>query len=183
MKKSILASSIIHIVLLAASLVVVAIVNNPLTNESVIPYSWILRYALGATAVILATIKYRDKVNNGFISYGKAFLVGFTVVSLAYSVRGVYTGVVVSMNPEIMEEARIIAEEGMFEGNPDMSAEEETMGMGIIETFTSPFMIGLMVVIGGVFWAAILSLITAAILKRDGGTIDEESPIDSLEEA
>ncbi len=178
MKKSILASSIVHILILSIVLVALVFIDNPIDNNQTIAGKWVIRWVFSITAVVLATLRYRNKYSNGFISYGKAFLVGFTVISIAYGLRGISIGIDLSNNPEILTEMHQLAEEKMYEDSPNMSEEEEEMAFSMLSTFTSPVSMALLSILRGLFWAAILSLVTAAIFKKTAGNIDDEDPID-----
>jgi len=109
--------------------------------------------------------KFRDKLQNGYIKYGKAF--GFGVVACVVSsiLSGAYVYVLYTMDPSLKDQAleqtyNDMIERGMSEGQIEQSLE-------MAEMFMTPSAMLMMVLFMGLLFGVIVSLITSAIVKKD----------------
>lgn len=133
-------------------------------RESYINY---FSYIIMALGLYWSTTSFRDKQLGGYIEYGKAFSAGFYTGLFASVLTGIFLYVYVQyIDPGMLEEILIKAEESMLEQNPDMSNEQLDQALAMTEMFTSPAMMGVMGFIANVIFSAILSLIIAIFAKR-----------------
>jgi len=120
--------------------------------------------------IILAQIEYRT-ILGGSITYGKAFSTGFRVALFGGILAAIFMFIYVSyINTEFiaqtMEAQRAkLAEKGMAEEQIDRAMEMSSKMMG-------PAMISFFAAVGSAFMGAIISLITAAIVKKDPSPFD-----------
>lgn len=123
-------------------------------------------YALTIAIITWGTVTFRDKHNDGFISYGKAFsscllITFYASIILAFFMYIYLTFVDQTLINTVLEKA----EEGMLAKNmPDDQIEE---AMKITRMFTTPIVMAFFTVIINTFMGAIFGLITAAFLKRE----------------
>ncbi len=114
-------------------------------------------------------INYRDKFSGGYISYGKAFGVGFWVV-LFSTILGTIFGYfyVTQINPGLAEEILMNTEIETLEKYPDMSDADLDRTLSFTEMFITPIMMTIMGFVVSMFFGTILSLIIAIFVKREG---------------
>ena len=131
--------------------------------------SFILTLAsIGVTIGILykGLVYYRDKELGGAISFGQGFGFGM-IVGLIGSIFKAITVYLVTRfaNGDLNEE--IINQQ--MEGMEDSGLDEETMNMvfNLMESFTSPMGLSIFSFVTYIFWGLIVSLILAAIVKKE----------------
>lgn len=111
-------------------------------------------------------IRFRDQKNRGYISYGRALGAGVLMSVYYGAILGTFNWIFMHyISPETiditMEQAyNDMVEQGVSEAQIKMSLE-------ISEMFFRPYMLVLMGVIGGGILGTLLSLIGAAIAKRN----------------
>ena len=123
-------------------------------------------YAFIAAGIYLATKAKRDR-ENGVISYGQGVGTGVGVAFFASVLVAFYTFVFFAfIDPDMLEELILRTEDQMYEqGTPDGQVE---MAMTYTRKFMQPGPMAAMVVLSYSFMGLIVSLITSAILKKDG---------------
>lgn len=114
---------------------------------------------------------HRDKELGGYISFSKAFVVSILAILIAGAIMSVFSVVDRTIiNPDLyegqMEEMAIMYE--------DMGMDDEAIDMAlkVFEIFLSPFGVFFTGILTYAFFGAIISLITALILKREEPTPD-----------
>lgn len=125
---------------------------------------WLAAVSYVITAIVLyfAIINFRDKQQNGFLSYGKGVTVGFLTGLFASVILAIFTYIYVTyIDPGILEQILVKAEESVLQSNPNMSDEELDRAMGMVEIFTSP---GVMTVTT-IFWYALVSLVFSLLIS------------------
>jgi hypothetical protein len=133
-------------------------------NQSSLNY---LSYVILVAGIIVFQINYRNKHLGGFISYGKAFMVGFLTVVFYSIVMAIFTYVFfVYIDPGAIEEIKMAAEEGMIEGG--MSDQEIDQAMKFVELMQTHAMLTMWALLGNIVVGAILSLITSIFVKKEG---------------
>jgi hypothetical protein len=130
-----------------------------------------LSYVLLLAGIIVGSYAYRDKVLGGKISYQQAFLTGLLITVFAGILSSFFSFILVRyIDPGVIEQIVAKTEEkllnkGLNEDQIEMAIEGTRKFMG------SP----LMVVVGMISFAiigTIISLITAAIVKKEGSPFD-----------
>ena len=151
--------------ILGLSLCVVSAIFMSLGTESSNIQQWI-GYILTIGIISWGTISFRDKHNDGFISYSKAFtscllITFFSSIILAFFMYLYLTFIDQSLIDQILQKAE---EEMMNKKLPDDQIEE---AMKMTRMFTTPILMAFFTILINSFMGAIFGLITAAFLKRD----------------
>lgn len=144
-------------------------------NESQ-PAQW-FSYAIIATFIFLGTRAKREK-NNGLISYGQGLGTGVGIAFFGSILVAFYTFVFFKfIDADMFEQLILRAEDQLYEkGMPDDQVE---MAMQYTRKFMSPVPMAAMVVLSYTFMGFIISLITAAIIKKEGDPFGSSDTIDS----
>ena len=166
-QKSAIKPSLTYGLLLGIALIVYSLIMYLLDIDLESKIQWIA-YLIIAGGIFWAMISFRDKLSGGFITYGKAFGVGFWTGLFAAVVSAIFTYIYVTMiDPGMIEEILLKAEDEILEGNPNMSDEQLEQALSIAEMFTSPIMIAVWGFLASVSFATISSLIIAIFVKRE----------------
>jgi hypothetical protein len=125
-----------------------------------------LTYLILLAGIFLTQINYRNKYLGGYIAYGQAFKLGMLTSLFLAIIMGVYTFVFFNfIDPGAMEEGMVMAEQRMMDqGMSDMEIEQ---GMAIARKFQSAGMFTFFAVAGNFIIGIIISLITAAFVKKE----------------
>lgn len=133
--------------------------------------SWInyISYVIMAAGLYMAIVNYRDKLSGGFIEYGKAFSAGFYTGLIASLITTIFTYIYVQyIDPGLIEEILVKAEESMLESNPEMSDEQLSQALSMTKSLVaSPMMMAIWSFLFNVIAATLLSLIIAIFAKRE----------------
>ena len=125
-----------------------------------LPYDSNVRYLsliIMALGIWWAQTNSRDKTFGGNISFGKAFMIGFWITLISAIVASVYTYFYFAIiNPGIVDEILLNAEEEMLNANPNMTDAQLEQGLSMTEMFVSP---AVMTIFGLIF-----SLIAGVVL-------------------
>lgn len=131
--------------------------------------TWIkvVSYIIFIAAIIMGMLKFKA-LNNNFLSLGQAMKIGVGIALIGGLVSAVYTFIFFNfMEPDMITQIAVTAEEQMLEKNPEMSDEQIDTAMGITKMFMTPFMIATMTIIGSLFMGTIIALIGGLILKKE----------------
>ncbi len=163
---SIMSGIYLGIALIVYSLVMFLI---EIDRESPIMY---VSYVILAIGLFWAIISFRDKHNGGFIDYKGAFSAGFFTGLFASILTGIFMFVYAQyIDPGLVDEILLNAEEQMLEQNPNMSDEQIDQALSITESMTSPVMMMVWGFVGNLIVSTILSLIIAIFAKRENNEI------------
>ncbi len=118
-------------------------------------------------AMQISAVKYhRDKESNGYISFGRAFLVCIVVAMIIAIINSIWSYIYMSyIDPEMLD--RIIEMTIEQSEEKGMSEQDIEMSVSIIEMMSSPFAQLLMGVVFGALVGGIGGLITSAVLKKE----------------
>ena len=123
--------------------------------------------------IILAQIEYRQ-VLGGSITFGQAFSTGFRVALFAGILGAIFMFIYVSyINPDFITQAMEAQRAKMAEKG--MTDEQIEQGMKMSSKVMGPAMISFFAAVGSAISGAIISLITAAIVKKDPPPFDGEA--------
>lgn len=116
--------------------------------------------------IILATLNYRDKINDGYISYGKGVITGVIIGLVVGIVMAIFYWVFYTyINPNGMQDIAEMTEQTLVDkGFSDEMIDQQ---MEASKIFMKMPLFNLMALTGFVFWGLIISLITSAILKKN----------------
>ncbi len=128
---------------------------------------WI-SYVIMIAGLVLAIKQWRDKYNNGFLTYGQAFSNGFLTILFAGILSSIWVllffGVIA---PGEIEKMMEIAEENMYESQPNMSDEQVEMALKYSRMFMSPVWMAIWGFVGNIVVGAVLSAIIAIFMKKE----------------
>jgi hypothetical protein len=165
-KQSAFASAISPGIIISAALTLYSLVLFLLdvSYDSKLTY---LSYLILAFGLFWAIFSYRNKQEGGFITYGEVFKYGFFVGLVISIIVGIYTFIYVKyINPGIIDDIMVKAEEDMLTRNPNMSDEQIEKGLSYVEMFTSPVIMAVFGFFGNLVASTVISLIIAIFAKR-----------------
>jgi hypothetical protein len=167
-KQTVVSASMIYGLLVAVAVIIFSLIIFLLDTDSKSPLNY-LSYVFIVAGVIYAQVNYRNKQLSGYITYGKAFMVGLMTMVFAAILVAIYTYINVTViDPGIVEEARQIGEERMIkQGMTDLQIDQTFAMTGWM---FSPAWMTFMVVAANIFVGAIISLITAIFIKKEDQT-------------
>lgn len=159
---------ILGLVLIAYSLVLYMLDANESSVAQWVSYGFI------AAGIFLATKAKRDGELNGVMTYGQGLGTGVGVAFFASILVAFYTYVFFGfVDPDMLEEMILRTEDQMY--NQGMPDEQVEMAMEMTRKFMMPGPMAAMVVFSYTFVGFIISLITSAILKKEGTPFDSTS--------
>jgi hypothetical protein len=127
--------------------------------------------------IVMAQIEYKQLLG-GSISYGKAFMTGFRVALFAGILGAVFMFIYVSyIHPEFISQA-MEAQRAKLEAN-NMSDEQIERAMKMSSSFMSPAMFSFFAAVSSAIMGVIISLISAAFVKKDPSPFDIQDELDA----
>ena len=160
-KNAINYGAILGIVLIMYSLILYML--DMITNQALAYVSYI--FMLGG--VIIGIKNYRDKVLGGYISYGKGLGFGTLVCLFAGILSAIYTYVLYDIiDPELIDKMIAIGQEKMIEQG--LSQEQIAQAEPFQRKFMHPGIMAGMVIFMTTLIGFVMSLIVAAVLKKEG---------------
>ena len=112
-------------------------------------------------------LQFRDKMNNGFISYSESLKLGTTVAFFSSVIMAFYTFIYISyLNPDMLANIMYMTEQAVLESNPEISEEELDLALEMTGNFTQPHWLMIMGVLEGTFLGFFFSLILSSFLKK-----------------
>ncbi len=131
------------------------------------PYGFI-GFVLLFLGIFFSVMQYRNTYLGGYISFGKAFSVGFATGVVAAFMVSTFLYLFYSF---IATDALVIDEDMMVqklqETNPEMSDEMIEMSLSYAKKFLTPFWVSFISLFWNVGWSALFSLVGGLIAKRD----------------
>ncbi len=126
----------------------------------------IINYAIIIAIIVWGTIKYRNEVLGGSITYGNALGFGVLITLFAGIIVAVFTLLLATViDPDYADKLLVMAEEEMVKtGIPD---EQMEMALDMQKKFMTPVFISLSSLFGMVLMGFIFSLITSIFLKKE----------------
>ncbi len=157
LKPSLNAGFITGVGLIALSLIIYLLGLMEVTWLSYL--SWVILLA----GIILGTKHFRDELNGGFISYGKALGFGTLVALFASLLGGIFTFIFFSyLAPDALEQLRDAAEIGMIERDPNATDQQ----IEFARMMVNPVIMMIGSIFSMTFVGFVFSLITSAFLKK-----------------
>jgi hypothetical protein len=125
-------------------------------------------YAVLLAGVVLASMHYRDKYNNGLISYGQSVSAGFLTALFAGVVAGIYTFIFMSfVGEEFARTMLAITEEKTLASNPEISDEQLEMILDWTSRMFKPGWLTMMSLIANAGLGLIFALIASIFIKKE----------------
>lgn len=167
-QQSTFSTSLMPGIFLGLALIVFSLILFLLDVDSQSKVNWI-SYLIMAGGLFWAMQTYRDKHMGGFATYGQVFGAGFWTGFIATVVATIFTYFYVSMiNPGLLEEILLTAEEEMLNSGNEMSDEQLEQALGFTEKFVAnPVAMTMWAFGANVILSLILSLIIAIFVKRE----------------
>lgn len=130
--------------------------------------SWIV-YII---AIYLTMSVYRDRYNNGVLSYGNGLLFGLKISTLSGIIVGFFYFILIRfIDPGVKDAMIALAEEAYLAlGMPESQVE---MMYEAIQMTTNPWVMLMSNALGGLINGAIVSLIVALVVQRKGDPFKE----------
>jgi hypothetical protein len=118
---------------------------------------------------------YRDHVNGGFLNFGKAFQTGFLTCVFLGVIGAVYNYFQYKyLSPHLINDLLTMAQESLLnKGYPEGQVELQST---ILEKYMTPLVLSIAYFFRLGFWGAVLSLVIAAIIKRDENPLQSRNP-------
>jgi len=124
--------------------------------------SWLVVIAI----VYYAMKIYRDTVNQGTLNFGNAFTIGLLVCVISGFISAVFAYIQFSfISPELIDKMVQISEEKLLSKGMSDDVVERSLEMS--RKFMVPWIMSLMAFVFTVFIGAIISLVMAAIVKKE----------------
>lgn len=133
-----------------------------------------LTYLIIVIGMFLSMKQWRDKFNNGFITYGNAFKHGFYVILITGILTAIWTFIFYNyIAPD--EVAKIIeaTEENLYKSQPNMSEEQVEMALKWSKMFVSPKIMALTGFFGNIILGVILGAILSFFIKKEKPAFSE----------
>lgn len=125
-----------------------------------------------AVAVHMGTKNFRDKLQEGFVTYGRAVGSGMLIVFFASIIQAFFIYIFYSyISPESIQDIFITMEDGMMQSGS--SDEEIEMAMKMTKSVMGPVTMAFTAILGSAFWGLIISLITSAFLKKEKSIFED----------
>ena len=113
-------------------------------------------------------LQFRDKINNGFISYSESLKLGTTVAFFSSVIMAFYTFIYISyLNPDMLANIMYMTEQAVLESNPEISEEELDLALEMTGNFTQPHSLKIMGVLSGTFMGFFYSAIISFFVKNN----------------
>lgn len=122
-----------------------------------------LSLAISFGAIAYGIKQYRDEHLQGYITFSSAFKTGFLVAVTMALISTIFT---VAYMGDIMREVMEEAMQAQLESRGLDDAEMEE-AMKFSSFATKPWFLGITTFLGGIIWGSIMSLIAAAIMKKE----------------
>ena len=169
MKKNIMVGGLISGLILAAFMVVVTAIcykNEDFESSMVLGYASMI---LAFTMIFVGIKNYRDRFNNGFVTFGKAFKIGLYITLIASTIYVlVWLIDYYLFIPDFLDKysAHVLREAKTAGASPvEMQEKVDEMG-GYKEMYKNPLLVILLTYTEVLPVGLVVSIISALILKR-----------------
>jgi hypothetical protein len=138
------------------------------SSMSIMGLQFLLSLTLTILILYFAVRHHRDQELGGYISFGRAFLVGLVVLAISTVVNNLFSLLYMTViDPGFVDAAMESTEEMMLNMGVDESMIEEQLDAA--RERMEPMSMLIQGILGGVVMSAVLSAIMAAIMKRNPG--------------
>ena len=119
-------------------------------------------------ACIVYGLKAFKKANGGFLSIGESLKTGLAISLIAGLIGSIFTYLFVTViEPDFVVNMLEVTEAKMIEQNPNMTAEQMEMALGMTESMMSPGIMVAFGIIASLFFGFIISLVAGLIMKQN----------------
>ena len=156
-------------VILGGALMIISLLLYALgldKDETVSKIAGIFNILIPAIITFLGIKALRDENQNGFITFGQGFSCGLVISIIGAVISGLYSYLYfLVINPWMVTYVRMKQEQEMLDRG--LSESEVEKMAGTMEMWTTPGMMAAFAVIGMIVLGLVISLIAAAILKKE----------------
>jgi disulfide bond formation protein DsbB len=164
-KVSVLSTALNYGLYTGAVLVLLSLIYYVL-NVHMVQWLSYMNYIVLIAAIIFATLKYRDKVNGGYINYGQGVAIGAIIGVTVGIILAIYLWVYFTyINVDGIREIMELTEQKFLESG--LSDEMVDQQLAISSKFVKMPILNLFSLLGMAFWGTIISLITSIFLKKN----------------
>ncbi|MGC4041742.1 MAG: DUF4199 domain-containing protein [Flavobacterium sp.] len=125
---------------------------------------------LPISLIVIGCNNYKNKLNQGFISFSEALKIGVTICVIAALIYSIFFVIFNMIFPEFMENILRQTRQALMKQSPDMPKEQFEMAMSMTKTMMQPAVIVPVTIIMYAFIGLIYSLIIGAIVKQERPT-------------
>ena len=130
-----------------------------------------LSFIILIVGIIIAAIAYRDKINGGFLSYGRCLSIGVLISLVVGIVMAIYSYVFSSFfDPGALDKLLEVSEQEMIKRG--MSDEEIDLAMPFTEKMMSPVFLSISSLLSMVLYGTVFSLITSIFIKKEDNSFE-----------
>jgi len=159
--------SLMYGIYTGAALIVLSLVFYVLDLYTENWASW-FSYAALLAGVVMASIHYRDKYNNGLITYGQSVSAGFLTALFAGVVASIYTYIFMTfVGEEFAQTMLAIVEEKTIASNPEISDEELDMILDWTGRMFQPTWLTIMGLLSNAGMGLVFALIASIFIKKE----------------
>ena len=127
-----------------------------------------LSYVVLLGGIVFSAINYRNKRNDGFITYGQSFSVGFFTGLVSAVIMSIFTYIFFKYIATDMIATMIMdAEERLIETNPDMPEEEFDLAMMYTKKFMTVGWMAIWSLLANTFFSLVFALLSSIFIKRE----------------
>jgi hypothetical protein len=143
-------------------------------NETLNKTLGYVSFVFVVTGIAYGLINFRDKVNGGILQYGTGVGLGVLISLFAGILSSAFSFILMQfIDPSLSDQViTMMQEEALKQGAPEGALEQAE---GIYNFMAKPIVMAFLGIFSSVFWGTIISLILAAIFKKN--------PENSFEEA
>ena len=123
-------------------------------------------------AIQVGTKNLRDKIQDGYINYGRAVGSGMLIILFSSIIHAFFIYLFYTyLSPESLQNVFTAMEESMMQqGSSD---DEIEMTVKLLKSVTTPLSMAFATIISSAFWGLIISLITSAFLKKEKSIFED----------
>ena len=130
-----------------------------------------LGYLILVAGILIGTLNYRDKISDGYLSYGQSVGSGVLISVFAGTLLGLFLFVYIKyFNADFIE--TIMAKMQLEWEKKGMTEDQIQMAEKMTRRFMTPASMVIFSIIGYAFWGTIISLITSIFTKKDRPPFD-----------
>lgn len=164
-KASVFSTALNYGLYAGAALVLLSLIYYIL-NVHMVQWLSYINYVFLIVAIVFATIKYRDKINGGFITYGQGVAIGAIIGITVGIILAIYLWIYFSyINVNGIREIIDMTEQKFLESG--LSDEMVDQQLAMSSNFLKMPILNLFSLLGMAFWGTVFSLITSIFLKKN----------------
>jgi hypothetical protein len=143
-----------------------------LLNLHLNKYLGYISFLILVAGMAYGTIQFRNKVLNGFISYGKAYSSGFMIALFAGILGAIYSFIFYKfIAPDVVRELLDMVRQNIITKSPEMTDEQIEQAMNMTAKFMTPPLMGIFFLLYCLIVAAIGALITSVFIKKEDKSV------------